>query len=175
MGRLIEFRTRRGDLNAAATSYAQALQTAAKTGDAHLILLTKINMAKLAVAQGKFAAAAAALQSLGEQADALGLKYLSTQCLMLRGQAMVGMKDYANAQKELTTASLRSEKLGLRVLRAQSQFQLARALELSGNGSAAASHYQEARNAAADVEKEAHTDRLAKRFDLAPIFNAKAQ
>ena len=165
----------RGDLNAAATAYGQALQTAAKTGDAHLILLTKINMAKLSVAQGKFAAAAAALQSLGEQADALGLKYLSTQCLMLRGQALVGMKDYANAQKELTTASLRSEKLGLRVLRAQSQFQLGRSLELSGNASAAASHYQEARNAADEVAKEAHTDRVAKRFDLAPIFNAKAQ
>jgi tetratricopeptide (TPR) repeat protein len=164
----------RGDVGAAAAAYAEALQTAAKTGDAHMILLTKINAAKAAVLEGKFAAAAAALKSLGEQADALGLKYLSTQCLVLRGQALIGTKDYAGAQKDLSTASLRSEKLGLRELRAASQYQLGRALELSGKAPAAASHYQEALRAAQEVQKEAQTDRLSKRADLAPIFNIKA-
>jgi tetratricopeptide (TPR) repeat protein len=163
----------RGDLKSASSLYAEALQTASKTGDAHLILLTKINMAKLAVTEGKFAAAASSLKTLGEQADSLGLKYLSTQCLVLRGQALVGLKDYAGAQKELNTASLRSEKLGLRVLRASSEFQLGRALELSGKASAAAGHYEEARRAAGEVEKEAQTDRVSKRSDLAPIFSAK--
>ncbi len=163
----------RGDVKAAAAAYGQAQQTAAKTGDAHLILLTKVNMAKLALADGKFAAAAASLATLGEQADALGLKYLSTQCLVLRGQALIGMKDYAGAQKELNTAALRSGKLGLRVLRATSQYQLGRALELSGKGDAAASHYQEARRAAEEVQKEAQTDRVSKRADLVAIFNIK--
>ncbi len=164
----------RGDLGAAASAYAEALQTAAKTGDAHMILLTKINAAKAGVLEGKFAAAATALKSLEEQADALGLKYLSTQCLVLRGQALIGMKDYAGAQKDLTTASLRSEKLGLRELRAASQYQLGRALELSGKAPAAVNHYQEALRAAQEVQKEAQTDRLSKRADLAPIFNIKA-
>jgi eukaryotic-like serine/threonine-protein kinase len=163
----------RGDLKAAATAYAEAQQTASKTGDAHLILLTKVNTAKLAVAEGKLAAAASSLKTLGEQADSLGLKYLSTQCLVLRGQALIGLKDYAGAQKELNTAALRSEKLSLRVLRAASQYQLARALELSGKGPAAASHYEEARRAAEDVQKEAQTDRITKRADLAPIFAVK--
>jgi eukaryotic-like serine/threonine-protein kinase len=161
----------RGDLNAAATAYTQAQQVAAKTGDAHLILVTKINTAKLAVAQGKFAAAAATLKTLGAQADSLGLKYLSTESLVLRGQALIGMKNYADAQKDLSAASLHSEKLGLRVLRASSEYQLGRALELSGKADAAAGHYQEARRAAEDVQKEAQTDRLSKRSDLAPIFN----
>jgi eukaryotic-like serine/threonine-protein kinase len=164
----------RGDLNAAATAYNQAQQTASKTGDAHLILLTKINAAKLAVAQGKFAAAAGSLKTLGEQADSLGLKYLSTQCLVLRGQALIGMKDYAGAQKDLNTASLRSDKLGLRVLRASSEYQLGRALEASGKGDAAKGHYQEARRAADEVQKEAQNDSVTKRADLAPIFAIKA-
>jgi eukaryotic-like serine/threonine-protein kinase len=163
----------RGDSTAASSAYAEALQSASKTGDAHMILLTKINSAKAAVLQGKFAAAATALKSLGEEADALGLKYLSTQCLVLRGQALIGMKDYAGAQKDLNTAALRSDKLGLRELRAESQYQLGRALELSGKASAAAGHYQEALRAAQDVQKEAQTDRLSKRADLAPIFNVK--
>jgi eukaryotic-like serine/threonine-protein kinase len=161
----------RGDLTAASATYAEALQSASKTGDAHMILLTKINSAKAAVLQGKFAIAATSLKSLGEQADALGLKYLSTQCLVLRGQALIGMRDYPGAQKDLNTAALRSDKLGLRELRASSQYQLGRALELSGKTSAAASHYQEALRAAQDVQKEAQTDRLSKRADLAPIFN----
>ena len=164
----------RGDLKTAAGVYGGALQAASKTGDASLILLTKINMAKLAVSQGKFAAAASSLKTLGEQADALGLKYLSTQCLVLRGESLTGLKDYANAEKDLNTATLRSEKLGLRVLRAQSQYQLGRALELSGKASAAAVHYQEARRAAAEVQKEAQTDQVSRRSDLAPIFGAKS-
>jgi len=160
-----------GDLAAASSAYAEALQSASKIGDAHMILLTKTNSAKAAVLQGKFAAAATSLKSFGEQADALGLKYLSTQCLVLRGQALIGMKDYAGAQKDLNTAALRSDKLGLRELRAASQYQLGRALELSGKAPAAAGHYQEALRAAQDVQKEAQTDRLSKRADLAPIFN----
>jgi hypothetical protein len=112
---------------------------------------------------------------LGEQADSLGLKYLSTECLVFRGQALIGLKDYANAKKELNTAALRSEKLGLRVLRASSQFQLARAMELSGEKAAATGHYEQARRAAEEVQKEAQTDRVSKRSDLAPIFSAKGQ
>ena len=74
----------------------------------------------------------------------------------------------------MNTATLRSDKLGLRVLRALSQYQLGRALELSGKGSAAAGHYQEARRAADEVQKEAQTDQVSRRSDLAPIFSAKS-
>ena len=160
----------RGDLKAAAVAYQESLQTAGKSGDAHLVLLNKINLANLAVANGKFAAAANQLQSLGEQADSMGLKYLSTQCLVLRGEALIGTKDYAGALKELKSGTLRSEKLNLRALLAQSQYLWGRALELSGNPADAQSHYDEARRAAAEVQKDAQNPGLAKRYDLAPIF-----
>ena len=163
----------RGDLKAAAVAYQESLQTGVKSGDAHLVLLNKINLAKLAVANGKFASAANDLRALGEQADSLGLKYLSTQCLVLRGEALIGAKDYAGAMKELKSATLRSEKLKLRALLAQSQYQWARALELSGKPADAQSHYDEARRAAAEVQKDAQNPALAKRYDLAPIFASK--
>jgi serine/threonine protein kinase/tetratricopeptide (TPR) repeat protein len=163
-----------GDLKGAATLYAESLQVAAKTGDAQLILRTKVNAAKLAVEQGKFPAALSALRGLEEEADSLGLKYFSTVCLVLRGEAMIGMKDYHGAQKELKSAALRSEKLGLRVVQAQSHYELGRALELSGNLSDAASQYQEARRAAREVQKEAQTDAVTKRSDLAVIFALKS-
>jgi tetratricopeptide (TPR) repeat protein len=160
----------RGDLKAAAAAYQESMQVGVKGGDAHLVLLNKINLAKLAVANGKFAAAAGDLQSLGQQADSLGLKYLSTQCLVLRGEALIGARDYAGAIKELKSGTLRSEKLKLRALLAKSQYEWGRALELSGNSSDAQTHYDEARRAAAEVQKDAQNPGLAKRYDLAPIF-----
>src|SRR5260221_13998227 len=165
----------RGDLKAAAAAYQESLQTGVKSGDAHLVLLNKINLAKLSVANGKFAAAASELQALGQQADSLGLKYLSTQCLVLRGEALIGTKDYAGALKELKSGTLRSEKLNLRALLAQSQYQWGRVLELSGNPADAQSHYDEARRAAAEVQKDAQNPALAKRYDLAPIFAGRGK
>ena len=164
----------RGDLKTAVPLYTEAAQVASKTGDTQLILLSKINLAKLAVAQGKFAASLASLRGLGEQADSLGLKQLSIRCIVYRGEAMVGMKDYAGAQKELKSAVLRSEKLGLRVLQAQSHYQLGRALELSGKSAEAIAQYQEAKRAAEDVHKEAQTEAIRNRSDLAAIFALKA-
>ena len=160
----------RGDLKSAAAAYAEAQSTAAKTGDATLILQSKVNTAKLALLQGKFAASVTTLRALGEQADSLGMKYLSSKCLVLTGQALIGMKDYAGAQKELKTAALRSEKLGLRILAAQSHFYLGRALELSGKTAGAKSQYDEARQIAADVQKESGGDAIVKRSDLAEIY-----
>jgi len=164
----------RGDMKTAASLYADAMQTAAKTADARLILLTKINMAKLAVQQGKFAGSFGKLQGLGEEAESMGLKQLSINCQIYRGEAMIGMKDYAGAQKELKSAVLRSEKLGLRVPQAQSHYQLGRMLELSGKTNEAAEQYQEARKAAEGVWKEAQSDAVRNRSDLAAIFALKS-
>jgi len=165
----------RGDAKSAAGEYAEAQATAAKTGDATLILQSKVNMAKLAVLQGKSGATVSTLRNLGEQADALGMKYVSSKCLILSGQALIGMKDYAGAQKELKTAALRSQKLGLRILEAQSHYYLGRALELSGKGADAKAQYDEAQLLGAEVQKEAQGDAITKRVDLVGIFGAKPQ
>jgi len=60
--------------------------------------------------------------------------------------------------------------MGLRTLQAQSQYQWARALELSGKSAEAQSHYDEARRVANEVQKDAQNPALVKRYDLAPIF-----
>ncbi len=164
----------RGDSKAAAAAYAEASQTSGKSTDQSLVLLSKINEAKLGVQEGKFAASAAALHTLGDQADAQGLKYLSIQCLTLRGEALVGAKDFANAQKELKTATQRSDKLGLRVLQAQSHYWLGRALELSGKASDAKDEYQQAAQALNAIQKEEKTGAIKNRADLAPIFSIKS-
>ena len=50
-------------------------------------------------------------------------------------------RQYPAAKKQLETALNTSEKLGLQVLQARSQYLLGRTLELSGSGTEAAGHY----------------------------------
>jgi eukaryotic-like serine/threonine-protein kinase len=164
----------RGDYKSAAPSYGQALEAASHTTDARLILLAKINLAKLAVAQGRGGTVVSQLRALSGQADSMGLKYLSIQCSVLLGEALTSQNQYALAQRELESAVTRSEKLGLRALNAQSHFLLAKALELSGHAADAAPHYAQARQIAASIHEEAKSDGVVSRSDLAPIFAWKA-
>jgi serine/threonine protein kinase/tetratricopeptide (TPR) repeat protein len=163
-----------GDYKSAAPIYQQALQSAAKTGDRQLTLLSKVGMAKLAVKQAATAAAAGTLHGLSSDADAVGLKYLSVDCSVYLAEALIATKNYAKARDTLNGTLNQSEKLGLRSLLAQSQFLLGRALQLSGNAQEAASHFAEARRNLDDIKKEAGSDGVARRSDLAPIYAGAA-
>ncbi len=163
-----------GDYKAAAVVYDQALQSAMRTSDAHLILTARVNAAKVAVKLGRFQAAAASLRKLSDDADAMGLKYFSVECSTYLGEALLNVKSYEPARKELEDAVSRSEKLGTRGLLAESHYLLARDLELSGKAAEAQDHYKQARAIADDIQKEAHADAIAKRSDLSPIFSHPA-
>jgi tetratricopeptide (TPR) repeat protein/predicted Ser/Thr protein kinase len=158
-----------GDYKSAAPIYQQALQSASKTSDRHLVLLSKVSLAKVAVKQGNAASAAVTLRGLSNDADALGLKYLSVDCSVYLSEALIDAKNYPKAKDELNGALNRSEKLGLRAFIAQSQYLLGRNLQLSGDAKGAASHFDEARRALADIQKEAKTDAVVKRSDFSAI------
>ena len=163
----------RGDYKSAAPLYEQALQAALHTSDAQLILLAKVNLAKLAVKQGRASATVSQLRELSQRADAMGLKYLSIECSVALGEALTNAKNYALAQRELEGAVTRSEKLGLRALLARSHFLLARTLELSDHAADASPHYVQARQIADSIRKEAKADGIISRSDLSPIFAQK--
>jgi tetratricopeptide (TPR) repeat protein/TolB-like protein/predicted Ser/Thr protein kinase len=163
----------RGDYKSAAPLYDQALQAASHTTDARLTLLAKINLAKSAIQEGRAAAAVSQLRALTWQADTMGLKYLSIQCSVLLGEALLSQKQYPRAQRELEGAVTRSEKLGLRALLAQSHFLLARALEESGHAADASTQYAQARQVADSIHEETKSDSILGRSDLAPIFAHK--
>jgi hypothetical protein len=80
------------------------------------------------------------------------------------------MKNYRAAEIGLRDALNNSEKLGLQSLLAQSHFQMARALELSGSSAEAKDQYKQARQIVDGIQKEARNDTIAKRSDLSPIF-----
>ncbi|MFY9527528.1 MAG: tetratricopeptide repeat protein, partial [Candidatus Acidiferrales bacterium] len=164
----------RGDLKTAKALYEQAARVASRTADRHLILVSKVNLAKLAIKEGHAQAALDGLKGVAEEADTLGLQYLSVECSTDMAEALVNKKDYARATEQLESALGRSEKLGLRTLRAESHYLFARTLQLSGNQTEAARHYSQAHQILDEIRKEAGTDAVLKRSDLAPIYAASA-
>jgi len=160
----------RGEYKAAATLYDEALKTASHASNLDLILVAKFNVAKDAVRQGRFQSAASSLRKLSEEADSMGLKYVSVECSIYRAEALMNLKSYEPARKELESDLSRTEKLGMRVLLAQSHYLLGRDLELAGQAADVSEHFTEARRILDDVQKDAKTDSIVKRSDLNPIY-----
>ncbi len=159
-----------GDVKASRPLYERALQTVAKTGNKRVELLSRVNLVKCSIAEGRYRPAIEGLNKLAEESDSLGLKHLSVECSVYLGQALIEAKQYAQAKQELERALARSEKLGLRALRARSHYLLASALKSTGNAAEAARHFEEARRILEEIRKEAKTDDVVKRADLAPIL-----
>ena len=165
----------RGEFGPAKASYQQALQVASKTTDRRLILISKFNLAKVAVKQGRSREGVATLRALAGQADNLGLKYLSLECSVYLGEALINSKDFARALPELDRTKDMSDKLGLLTLQAKSQYLLATALRLTGKGAEASRQYAGARRTLDEIRKEAKSDDILKRADLGPMYAESAK
>jgi tetratricopeptide (TPR) repeat protein len=160
----------RGDAKAAQTLYEQALQTASKTEDRRVELLSRVNLAKIAVQEARPQPAIDTLKKLAEESDAVGLKYLSVESAVYLGEALVQTKRYREARQEIERALAKSEKLGARALLARSHYLLGSALRSTGNAADATRHLGEARRILEEIRKEAKTDEVVKRADLSPIL-----
>jgi serine/threonine protein kinase/tetratricopeptide (TPR) repeat protein len=158
-----------GDVKAARPFYERALQTAAKTGDRRLEILSKVNLAKCGTA-GRPQSGIDSLQKLAGDSDSLGLKYLSVESSVLLAQALIDAKRYPQARQELERALGQGEKLGARALQARAHFLLASTLRFTGDTTGSSRHLAEARRILEEIRKEAKTDDVLKRSDLAPIL-----
>ncbi len=165
----------RGDFKAARTAYEQAALAASKSKDREKILITKMNLARLAVAEGRPQAAIPELRASIQQADKLHLKYFSTRSTVDLAEALIKTKDYTHARQELETALTSSEKLGLRLEKARIQFLLGDILRLTGSPSEAAGHFQQSVNLLNDLKKESGAEKLLQRSDLKSLYEEASQ
>jgi len=159
-----------GDLKQATDLFAKAL-AASSSGDVEkeVVLLSKYNAAKCAVEEKRNPSAIATLKALVQSADAAGLKNVSTGARLALAEALVNARQYPAARKELETALNTSEKLGLQVLKARSQWLLGRATELSSGRTEAEPHYAAAKRTLEAVRQESGSDAILKRQDLSTI------
>ncbi len=165
----------RGDFKTAKARYEQALKVASGTTDRRLILISKFNLEKIAVKTDRSREAISALRTLAQQADAVGLRYLSMECSVYLGEALVSTKDYPQANQELERTVARSEKLGMQVLQAKSHYLLGLSRRLTGKADDAAGHYAEAHRILDEISKEAKSDTVLKRADLVAPYTESAK
>jgi tetratricopeptide (TPR) repeat protein/predicted Ser/Thr protein kinase len=164
-----------GDLKSANGSYEQASRLASHTADRDILLTAKMNLARVAVADGRARAAVSDLRTIAQQADAHGRKYISVASSVLLAEAMIKNKDYATARQELQRSLGKSEKLGLRLESARIHYLLGVAMRLSGNTSEATTQYREAGRLFDEISKEQGAEHVSERFDLKPIYAEVAQ
>src|SRR5258708_23374297 len=82
-----------GDFSAARLLFEQALKVVSHTSDREQTLVTKFNLAKVAVMQGHPRDPFRTLQSLAEGADRSVHKYLAVECTVYLGQALIAAKE----------------------------------------------------------------------------------
>jgi tetratricopeptide (TPR) repeat protein len=161
----------RGDLNAAKSLYEQALRSAFKGADRGEVLISKLRLARVAIAKGQSASIIPALRDIARQADGLNLKHLSLESSVALGEAMINTKDYAHAREELDRALGRSEQLGARLETARIHYLLGRITQFNVNGSEAAGQYRQAISLLNEAKGEPGAEKLLQRPDLKTIYD----
>jgi tetratricopeptide (TPR) repeat protein len=159
-----------GDMKSAAALFAQARAAISGNVEKEVVLLSKLNSAKCDVEMKHNQTAITPLKALVQEADATGLKHISTEAELALAEALLNAHQYPAAKRELEASLKTSEKLGLQALLARSHNLLGRTLELSGSGSAeAALHYSAAKRILETIHQESGSDGILKRVDLSPI------
>jgi tetratricopeptide (TPR) repeat protein len=157
-----------GDSKAAHGLFQQARQAAERSANKYQIVRSDLNMAKLAVEEGR-PNAAGDLRALLRETEALGLKPLAAESSTYLGAALLNAKNLAGARTELESALARSERLGARMLMARCHDLLAAALRTSGDTRAVDAHTRQARQILDEIQKEAKSERIGARHDLAAL------
>lgn len=160
------------DLQRARPFYEQALQAATKANDASRIALSRLHLAITAAKEGR-PGVGTDLVKLAAEADRWGYKPEAVSASIVLGESLVASKQYPQAQRELEPALAASERMGLLIQRAQSHYWLSQAFTGAGDASGARQQLQAAQRVLDELKREAKTDAILKRADLAPIAAAK--
>jgi tetratricopeptide (TPR) repeat protein/tRNA A-37 threonylcarbamoyl transferase component Bud32 len=159
-----------GDFKSAHSSYEQALQAATRSKEPGAILIAKASLARVQVREKQSREGISSLRPLIQQADDLGLKYVSVESSIFMAEAMMENRDPSHARQELERALLLSDKLEMQPLSARAHYLLATIARDSGNGSDAQDHYREALRLLDAMKKDPGAEKLLQRADFKIIF-----
>jgi tetratricopeptide (TPR) repeat protein len=165
-----------GDMNGARTKLDAALAEASKASDRQVTLAIRLNVEKVAAAaSGGGAPLAARLAALAAEADAAGLRHVALEATILRAETLLQQKQPAAAQRDLERALSRAEALNLRVLQAKADALLSTILGATGQVAEARQHRTQALRLFEELRKDAGSDRVLTRTDLAAAYKAVQQ
>jgi serine/threonine protein kinase/tetratricopeptide (TPR) repeat protein len=159
-----------GDIKTGKSRFQEALAVARRAKEREQELVASQRLGRIAIDEGRYTEAIAALRRVVQDADGVGMKYVSLGASVDLADAFLHRKDYPAAGRELTAALPKCEKVSLRVLQAKIHYLLSIALGSSGQASDAARHLAQTRQIMEDIRKEARSDDFLKRADLKPIL-----
>jgi ATP/maltotriose-dependent transcriptional regulator MalT len=158
----------RGDAVSAARVANEAAQAAARASDRSMELWARFTAANVAAAATPTKAVATTLAQIGQRAKSAGLAYLSVYCALQQADALLRSGDKQQARVLAEDTLARAETLGLRELRARSEYVLAAAMRLAGN-TQGPKHYTAALQLLDEMAREDGSQKLLERADLKAI------
>jgi tetratricopeptide (TPR) repeat protein len=149
----------RGDFAAARRQYQQAEAIATRAKLPPVVLTSQLNLAKTGAAEGR-SQPEAALTKLATDAERLGLRFESTHCLLLAGEAELQAKHYPRAQGQLESTMAQADRLGARSLLAQAHYLLSMVYAAKGDQPESRRHAESARQLLDAIRKDAREEVL---------------
>ena len=162
----------RDDLKAAEPLYQSALRLTSRAKDNDTIVLVKLNVARVAIAQGRAKEALAMLRPL-LKADSTVSSYLTLRTAMVYAQAEVAIGDYPHAQHDLEQALSTADKAGMHLDTAHIYYWLGESARLSGSAdhTQTAYYYRETVRLLDIIKSDPGAEKVLTRADLKAIYD----
>ncbi len=160
----------RGDFKNADQSYQSALRLASRSRAEEVTLLSKINVAKVAVAENRFQDASRTLQPLLNGKGSVSAN-LSLQMNLVAAQAAIGVKDYVRASHILEQELITAKRAGVRFDLARTYYLLGTSTRLTGSADRARDYYREAAQLLVAVRGDSGAENIMQRTDFKTMYD----
>jgi tetratricopeptide (TPR) repeat protein len=160
----------RGDAASAGRLAGEAMQAAAHGSDRSMDLWARYVAACISAASQPTRATAANLAQIGGQAQSAGLAYLAVSCALQQADTLLRAGDHQQARAQVEETLARAEALGLRELRARSEYVLGAAMRRAGDPQARR-HYSAGLQLLEEMAREDGSQKLLERSDLKAIHD----
>jgi len=158
-----------GDVKSAEQSYRSALQLVSRSREDEGTLLSKLNVARVAVAEGQFQEAMRSLQTLLNPKGGVSAN-LSLQIQLAMAQAAIGLKDFARANYLLEQQLPTAKRSGIRFDLAKIYYLLGTSARLNGSADRASDYYREAAQLL-EVIRSDSGDGILRRTDFKTMYD----
>src|ERR1700761_5857791 len=159
----------RGDYKNADESYQSALRIASRTKEDAVTQLSKVNLVRVAVAEGRYQEALRMLHPLlnGKRAAPANL---SLQMNLAAAQAAIGIKDYPRANHILDQELITAKRAGMRFDLARIYYLLGTSARANGSAERAADYYREAAQLLDVVRGDSGAENITQRVDFKTMY-----
>jgi tetratricopeptide (TPR) repeat protein/predicted Ser/Thr protein kinase len=150
--------------------YDSALRLASRAKSQETQLTSTVNLANVAVTDGRFKDALSTLRPLLNGKGSANA-YLLLQGNLAAAQAGIGLKDYARADHDLEQELTSAQRAGMRFDSARIYYLLGTSARLSGHADRAAGYYREAVQLLDAIRSDPGAENILRRVDVKTMYD----